>query len=139
MVNFIQYLVIYAVWNCIFKDSECKFRVRDDIFELTHRIPGKISVNFDLQHVPGKKRDVERLPIQIRLRNNSMRHTRQDVRLNRQSMCSRQTLTLTRHICKARSHLRHILSSISLPCRCSISLGNICETVASSQNTPRLR
>lgn len=59
MVNFVQNLVIYAVWLGIFKDAECKFRVRDGVFELTDRIIGKISVNFGPQHIPCKKGDVE--------------------------------------------------------------------------------
>lgn len=62
MVNFVQNLVIYAVWHCIFKDSECKFRVRDGIFELADGILGEISVNFGLQHIARKKRDVESEP-----------------------------------------------------------------------------
>lgn len=59
MIDFIQYTFIYAVGNGIFKGAERKFRVRDGVFELSDRISWKISVNFGLQHVPCKKRDVE--------------------------------------------------------------------------------
>lgn len=38
MFNFVHNLVIYAIWQGIFKDAESKFRVRDGILELADGI-----------------------------------------------------------------------------------------------------